>query len=84
MPKRLSGGLWLIVEADARRAFNDDGPIPPSELPSDIAAVLATVKIGDSVEYKLNDRLKALELLANTTDSFTDRTEIKTSAQVVI
>lgn len=79
--------LWKIVEADVRKAFNGDGvALPPSEIPDDLAVALAGLKIGENIEYKLNDRLKALELLGKYHALFTEKiqTEVTQHAQVVI
>lgn len=77
--------LWLIVEADLRKVFHPDGTmLSPAELPEDLAAALASIKIGETFEVKANDRLKALELLARHYGMFVERVEYTGQPQVQI
>ena len=78
--------LWQIVEVDPRRAFDENGNmLHPSKLPDDIAAALASLEVGDAIKIKLNDRMKALDLLGRHHALFVERIEQTTThAKVVI
>lgn len=79
--------LWMIVEADPTKAFDDQGlALVPEQMPDELKVALSAVKLGDTVEVKVNDRLKALELLGRHYAMFTDKvkSEVATSGQVVV
>lgn len=78
--------LWQIVEADGRKAFHPDGtPISPADLPDDLAVAMSAIEVGDTLKIKLNDRLKALDLLGKHHSLYTERVEqTGNAAQVVI
>lgn len=68
--------LWQIVEADCRQAVNDDGTaVNPAEFSDDFASAIAGIEIGDTVKIRMNDRLRALDLLAKHHALLTDRVE---------
>lgn len=70
--------LWEIVEADPTQAFEPDGsPKPPSKFPPGLKAALASVKLGDTFEVKLDSRTKALELLGKHFGQYIERIEAK-------
>lgn len=69
--------LARIANIDPRRMYDERGVmIPPSNLPDDIAMAVAGIEHGDKgIKIKLNDRLKALELLGRHLAMFTDKVE---------
>lgn len=81
--------LWVIVEADVRKLFNEHGvALTPEKFDKDTAAAVAGIEYTDKGGYKvrLNDRLKALERLGKHLGMFTDKVEVmqKQTAQIVI
>jgi phage terminase small subunit len=81
--------LARIANIDPRRMYDEDGQlIPANKLPDDIAMAVAGIEHGDKggIKIKLNDRLKALELLGRHLAMFTDKVEasVKASGNVTI
>jgi phage terminase small subunit len=86
--------LAAIAFSDIRKLYGEDGKLlPPHLLPDDIAPVLAAVKVVSerfvndeenpyherTVEAKVWDKLKSLELLGKHLKLFTDKVEIDVS-----
>jgi len=77
--------LRRIVEADPRRLFNEDGtPKRVVDIPDDVACAVAGLEVGDSVKVRLNDRLKAIELLGRHLGMFLDRIQADVRQQAVV
>lgn len=69
--------LARIANIDPRRMYDEHGVmIHPAELPDDVAMAVAGFEHGDKgIKIKLNDRIKALELLGRHLALFTDKVE---------
>lgn len=79
--------LARIAFADPRRLFDDAGQINPKQIPDDLAEAVAGIEPGQhGTKIRMNDRLKALELLGRYKALFTDRVEatVQAQGQVVI
>lgn len=86
--QQVIAGLTKIAFADHREMYDEDGRmLDPAKFPGSIAAAVAGVeqtKFG--LRVKLNDRLRALELLGKHLGMFVDRvqTDVRAVAQVQI
>ena len=75
-----------IAFVDPRQLFDDGGQIDPRKLSDDMAKVVAGIEPSQhGTKIKLNDRLKALELLGRHMSLFSDKIEHRiTEGKVVI
>lgn len=82
--------IWEIADVDLAEAYSESGSLLPiHEIPESIRRAIAGVKvfdefegsgqdrmkIGETVEVKFNDKIKALELLGRHLKLFTDKVE---------
>jgi len=79
--------LAKIAYCDPRLLYDENGKfLHPSKLPVSIAFAVAGIEHTDKggVRIRLNDRVKALELLGKHLALFRDRLEVQSTSQVVV
>ena len=82
---RVLSTLATIAFADPRRLLDADGYADPLKIPDDMAHAIAGIEPGQyGIKIKLNDRMKALELIGRHLAMFTDRSEVTHSVGQVL
>ena len=84
--ERVLTGLARIAFADARTLLTEEGNVDPKRISDEMAPAVAGIEWSDKGGWKvkLNDRVKALELIGRHLAMFKDRVEVQAMGQVLV